>query len=286
MKLGICTTDFRRAMSPEALCEKIASFGVTTAQLAFESVGIPGFAPTGELEIPESIPAAVLSALEREAARHGLDFAAVNGTFNMAHPDPAVRAEGVRRMEPLLDAARALGIPYVTICTGTRNPAHLWRPHPDNETDAAWRDMRETVGRCAEAADARGLVLCVEVEASNVVNTPEKARALLDSVGSAVKIVLDPANLFHMGTAHPGNVAETLRNALRLLSRDTVLLHGKDVREGEGLSFCGAGEGIADFAALLAGCPGAHAMLLHGAYEDAAIAKSLGFLRGLMADAG
>ena len=146
--------------------------------------------------------------------------------------------------------------------------------------------MRETVRRCAEAADARGLVLCVEVEASNVVNTPEKARALLDSVGSAVKIVLDPANLFHMGTAHPGNVAETLRNALRLLSRDTVLLHGKDVREGEGLSFCGAGEGIADFAALLAGCPGAQAMLLHGAYEDAAIAKSLGFLRGLMADAG
>ncbi|MGN1074831.1 MAG: hypothetical protein ACI4QB_07535, partial [Eubacteriales bacterium] len=78
---------------------------------------------------------------------------------------------------------------------------------------------------------------------------------------------------------------ETLRNALRLLSRDTVLLHGKDVREGEGLSFCGAGEGIADFAALLSGCPGAHVMLLHGAYEDAAIAKSLGYLRGLMAGA-
>ncbi|MEA4823744.1 MAG: sugar phosphate isomerase/epimerase [Clostridiaceae bacterium] len=280
MKLGICTTDFKKAFTPDRLCAKIASFGVSAVQLAFESVALDGFTPTGEIEIPERVPVEVISSLTREASVLGLSFLAVNGTFNMAHPSDAVRAEGVQRFAPFADAVAALGCPYITVCTGTRNEAHLWRYHADNGTADAWADMRETMARCAELADSRGLKLCVEVEASNVVDTPRKARTLLDDLGGAVKIVLDPANLFHIGKAHPEYVAQTLKDALELLVKDTVLLHGKDIREGEALDFCSAGAGIVDFGTLLEAVPDAAAMLVHGAFTDDAIRESLAYLRG------
>ena len=84
-------------------------------------------------------------------------------------------------------------------------------------------------------ASALGLALGVEVEASNVVNTARRARDLLDACGSdALKIILDCANLFHAGKAHPRFVRETIGEAFALLGGDIALAHGKDIRESEG----------------------------------------------------
>ena len=60
---------------------------------------------------------------------HGVEIVAINGTYNMIHPDPAVRDEGVRRFETIAAACAPLHCNFVTLCTGTRDPDNMWRWH-------------------------------------------------------------------------------------------------------------------------------------------------------------
>ncbi len=147
---------------------------------------------------------------------------ACSGTVNLAHPDPAQRAAGLAWLLELIATAPALGTPVVTLCTGTRDPDDMWRGHRDNETPAAWADMRESIDAAVAAAEAAGITLGVEPELGNIVRDAVAARRLLDEVASpALKVVMDAANL------EPG--ADVLRSSFALLGGDIVLAHAKDV---------------------------------------------------------
>ena len=210
--------------------------------------------------------------MRENAEKYGIPVEVINGTFNMAHPDRGIREEGIRRFEILCRAAKELGAKYISLCSGTRNADHLWSPHPDNDTQEAWNDMLDTVSRCTKIAEACGIILAVESEASNIISTPERARCMMDAVGSPnLKMILDCANLFHAGEAHKENVRATLEHAFALYGHDIVLAHGKDISEGEGISFCGTGRGIVDFAytaKLLNEYNFAGDMFLHGIYDE------------------
>ena len=140
--------------------------------------------------------------------------------------------------------------------------------------------MFGTMLRAAEIAERFGVTLAVESEASNVIDTPEKARRLMDGVGSErIKMILDPANLFHAGEAHPENARRTLDEAFALFGNDIVAAHGKDIREGDGISFCGTGRGIVDFpymAGKLNAAGYAGDMFLHGIYDPDDMPRALG----------
>jgi sugar phosphate isomerase/epimerase len=85
-------------------------------------------------------------------------------------------------------------------------------------------------------------------------------------------MILDCANLFHAGEAYKENVREILEHAFALYGNDIVLAHGKDIREGDGIDFCGTGRGIVDFpftAQLLKKYGFAGDMFLHGIYDEA-----------------
>ena len=235
MKTGVCTTDFEKLplMTAENLFERIRAIGFACVQFAFSSVTEADFVPTGQLELPKTLSPALLKAVDKASERHGLPVEVINATFNMAHPDPEVREEGLRRLKIHAEAARSLGCPILSLCSGTRNEGHLWTPHPDNGTREAWDAMFGTMLRAAEIAERFGVTLAVESEASNVIDTPEKARRLMDGVGSErIKMILDPANLFHAGEAHPENARRTLDEAFALFGNDIVAAHGKDIREG------------------------------------------------------
>ena len=288
MRLGICTTDFAPAKA-ETLFRNMAEMGFECVQLSFASLVESGYAARGDWEIPPAIAPETVRLTRDCARRYGLEIVAVNGTYNMAHPDAAVRQEGARRFALLARAAAELGAGMVSLCTGTRNRDSLWQVSPENDSAQAWRDMLEGVEQLFPQACALGLVLGVEVEASNVVNTPRRARDLLDACGSdSLKIIMDCANLFHVGRAHPRFVRETIEEAFALLGSDIALAHGKDIRESAGIDFCPAGEGIVDFPFFLQslarlGYQGD--MVLHGAYEEGAIRKSAAFLRARLAEA-
>ena len=275
-KCGVCSTDFESAAhtpyTAEVLFRKMKERGFEAVQFAFSSIAETEFTPNGQIEIPAVIPSAAIQAVRENAEKYGIPVEVINGTFNMAHPDRGIREEGIRRFEILCRAAKELGAKYISLCSGTRNADHLWSPHPDNDTQEAWDDMLDTVSRCTKIAEEYGITLAVESEASNIISTPERARRLMDTVGSPnLKMILDCANLFHAGEAHKENVREILEHAFALYGNDIVLAHGKDIREGDGIDFCGTGLGIVDFAytaALLAKHNFTGNMFLHGIYDE------------------
>jgi sugar phosphate isomerase/epimerase len=67
-----------------------------------------------------------------------LTMAAVSGTFNMIHPNPRKRRDGLRRLGVLAGACGQLGTSVITLCTGTRDPEDMWRSHPENDVPEAW----------------------------------------------------------------------------------------------------------------------------------------------------
>ena len=275
-RCGVCSTDFESVTHtpyPAALLfEKMKERGFEAVQFAFSSISETDFVPDGLIEIPADIPVSAIRAVTANSEACGIPVEVINGTFNMAHPDRAVREEGIRRFEILCRAAAELGAKYISLCSGTRNADHLWSPHPDNDTQEAWNDMLNTVSRCTKIAETYGITLAVESEASNIISTPERARRLMDTVGSPnLKMILDCANLFHAGEAHKENVREILEHAFALYGNDIVLAHGKDIREGDGIDFCGTGLGIVDFAytaALLEQYDFTGNMFLHGIYDE------------------
>ena len=285
MRTGVCTTDFEHAgaalLTADALFAKIRDLGFSCVQFAFSSVRESAFVPDGELEIPAEILPGTVSAAGESAAKYDLPICVINGTFNMAHPDIAVRKEGLRRIELLFAAARELGVPYVSLCSGTRNRAHLWRFSDENDTPEAWDDMLDTVKRTVELAERYGVTAAVESEASNIIDTPENARRLMDTVGSEhLKMILDCANLFGAGHAHPDEVLPTLQHAFDVFGHDIVIAHGKDIREGDGIAFCGTGRGIVDFAftaSKLREYNFSGDMFLHGIYDETDMPRALAY---------
>lgn len=273
-RTGICTTDLTTRPA-DSMFATIAAAGYTAVQFGFSTVTDTDYTADGKIEFPdctELLKNGTIKRIRKAAEAQGIAIAAANGTFNMAHPDPAVRAEAIRRFDSFLAASKSLGASIVSLCSGTRCARHLWTYDPANRTDDAWRDMLDSMCRCTELAERYDLILAVETEASNVISTPEDARRLLDTVGSShLKMILDPANLFLPGTACPENVRPTLRRAFDLFGGDIVLAHGKDIRAGDGIDFCATGEGIVDYpylAALLGEIGFTGDMMLHGIYEE------------------
>jgi sugar phosphate isomerase/epimerase len=281
MRIGISTTDFPQ-MPASLLFGQISEYGFGVIQLGLTNLSESRFVPDGLYEIPETIDAALIRAAS-SAKRYGLDIAALNGTFNMAYPDQHARDEGVRRFGKLAGAAAEIGCGLITLCSGTRNKSRLWAYHPGNAEPAAWADMMDTLRKLTEIAERHGLTLALETEASNVIDTSEKAaRALCEINSDKVAMIMDCANLFRPGEAKRENVDARIRKAFDLYGNKIALAHGKDVQESDGLSFCAAGEGIVNydlFIELLNTYKYPGDMILHGIYDGAKMKGALEFVK-------
>jgi sugar phosphate isomerase/epimerase len=274
MKLGTITTEIRRSTIEETF-DAMVAYGMLAMQLSFASV-------CGE-EMPAAIPASMAKRVGNAARERGMNISCVSGTFNMAHPDPAVRAEGLRRFEGIAAACADFGCDVITICTGSRHPESMWRWHDDNLLPAAWEDMLETAYKMREIVLRYHVRMGLETEASNVVNCPEKARKLLDALGSdSVGIILDPANLFQAGEADPARVRAVLDHAFDLLGQDILLAHGKDILAGPGIAFTAAGQGIVDFPyflSLLTKIGYSGDLIIHGVKQESRFPASIAHIR-------
>jgi len=199
---------------------------------------------SGLAAMPDALSAQDAAAVATASKASGVAIAAVSGTYNMIHPDPAVRAKGLARLEVLLRNAAAMGTGMVTLCTGTRDTEDQWRHHPDNAGPEAWADLLAEMGKACALAEPLGIKLGIEPELANVVDTASRARALIDALQSpALAIVLDPANLFEMATL--ADQRDLLSRSVDLLVDRTLMAHAKD-RDAAG-GFATAGKGMVDF---------------------------------------
>lgn len=233
MDLGIFAKTFPRPTVQQTL-QAAADLGLAAVQFNLSVLGLP--------TIPDAVPAAAITATRQAAARTGVELAAISGTFNTAHPDPAVRKAGVARFPVLCQAASALGIPVITLSSGSRDPLDMWRYHPDNSSDAAWSDSRDSLTALAAAAAGHGVTLAVEPEHANVLATAALARRMLDEISSpALGIVFDAANLIDPDVATPDSMRSVITRAVALLGPGIVLGHAKELAAGRRPVPAGAG---------------------------------------------
>ena len=237
MRLGIFAKTFP-GRDPLTVMQAARAAGYASVQYNMACSGLD--------PMPDAISPEVAAAIRAGSSETGIAVAAVSGTYNMIHPDPAVRADGLRRLGLLIGAARALGTGMVTLCTGTRDAADQWRHHPDNATPGAWGDLLIEMAKAAELAEAAGVTLGIEPELANVVNSAQVARRLIDTLQSpALAVVLDPANPFDVAPDHDRIIA----GAVDLLADRIVMAHAKDRNAGGG--FVAAGQGVVDFPAFV-----------------------------------
>lgn len=235
MQLGIFAKTFPGA-DPAMVLNAVAAAGYAAAQYNMACSGLPA--------LPDAIAPEEAQAVAQAAQAAGVRMAAVSGTYNMIHPDPAERARGLRRLAVLAASAQALGTRLVTLCTGTRDAADQWRAHPDNATPEAWRDLLRELEAAIAIAEAHDIELGVEPELANVVDSARRARTLIDELRSPrLRIVLDPANLFEI--AEPAQRRSLIAAAVDLLADRIVMAHAKD-RAADG-GFATAGQGVVDF---------------------------------------
>jgi sugar phosphate isomerase/epimerase len=235
MQLGIFAKTFA-AQGAAAVLNAVRGAGYQTAQFNMACVGLPS--------MPDEISGSIISEIAAASQSSGVSIAAISGTYNMAHPDPAVRADGLRRLRVLIENAKALGTNLVTLCTGTRDVNDQWQFHKDNSTPEAWRDMRAEMAKALQLAEAHDVKLGIEPELANIVSSAKLAEQLIDDLESPhLKIVLDPVNLFEIETKR--HCKEIISGAVDLLADNIVMVHAKDRNPlGE---FVAAGTGVVDF---------------------------------------
>ncbi|MXN53687.1 TIM barrel protein [Shinella sp. AETb1-6] len=241
MKLGIFAKTFE-GTQPGPVLKAVAGAGFVCAQY--------NMACSGLASMPDAIDEGQARAIAGAAHKAGIEIAAVSGTYNMIHPDRAVREAGHRRLAVLAERSHAMSTRLITLCTGTRDPYDQWKEHPDNGTPEAWRDLLEAMETAIGIAERYDVDLGIEPELANVINSAHKARRLIDEMQSRrIRIVLDPANLFETATLDEQRT--TISAAIDLLADRIVMAHAKD-RNPDG-SFATAGKGVLDYSHYL-GC--------------------------------
>ncbi|MEZ4862315.1 MAG: sugar phosphate isomerase/epimerase [Caldilineaceae bacterium] len=250
MEIGIFSRTFVRPTLGEVL-DAVVGHGLHAVQFNLACAGLA--------EMPDEVPPALITTIREAMAARGITMAALSGTYNMIHPDLAARAAGLRQLRVLAAACAGLGTSVITLCTGTRNTASMWRPHPDNSSPAAWLDLRQALDAAVAIADEYNVTLAFEPEVSNVLDSAPRSRRMLDEVGSPrLKVVMDGANIFHHGELP--HMTRILTEAFDLLGGDIVLAHAKDLdRDGEA-GHVAAGEGLLDY--------GLYLRLLHASGYD------------------
>jgi sugar phosphate isomerase/epimerase len=236
MRLGIFAKTFPGSDALTVLSAAKRA-GFETVQFNTACLGLPS--------LPTAIPAGAAGALRDAMAQTGVSIAAISATWNMIHPDPAIRAGGLAALDLIAGLAAAIDAPLVTLCTGTRDPHDQWKHHPDNDAPEAWRDLLVALASAIAIAERHGVVLGIEPESANVVSDARKAAWLLRELSSErLAIVLDPANLTE--GLEPDDQRRVVAEAVEHLGPAIAMAHAKD-RDAAG-QVVAAGTGVIDFA--------------------------------------
>lgn len=272
MQIGVFAKTFP-GNEPAGVLAAVRDAGFAVTQFNLACAGLPS--------MPDEVPAAAIQAIDAAVNASGVGLVALSGTYNMAHPDKAVRGDGLRRLAVVIEAAARLATPLVTLCTGTRNRDDQWAHHPHNADPSAWTDMAAEMERALELAERHGVDLGIEPEQANIVTSADDAVRLIAEMGSKrLRIVLDPANLFERANAEEARAIVT--EAIETTAGHVAMAHAKD-RLADG-RFATAGQGVVNFADFIArlGASGFDGPLVtHGlsAEEAPGVAS---FLKGLL----
>jgi sugar phosphate isomerase/epimerase len=235
MQLGIFAKTFA-GENPEQVLKKVAEVGFITTQY--------NMACSGLAAMPDAVLPTTAHAISQASQKTGIRIAAVSGTYNMIHPDIALRQQGQKRLNVIAASCAAMGTNLITLCTGTKHATDQWAHHADNNSNQAWHDLTHAFEAAIEIANRHNIYLGIEPELANVVNSPTKAKQLIEDMQSPrLKIIYDAANLFEVATLNEQR--KTISTAIDLLGDHIIMAHAKDrTPQGE---FATAGTGCLDY---------------------------------------
>ncbi len=193
--------------------------GTRAARLGFGAF-CPWYDPARAIaELP-----GVRAALDQQ----GIEPVILNAYTNLVHPDAAVRAANVARMQDALRAARALGCRWVNTMAGTRDPElTFWAYHPDNFGAAAWHCLMESVQQVLDGVPEPDVGLTLEPYMLTTLSSAEElARAVREIDSSRLRLVLDPVNIIPPADYHRSD--EALRHMFGMLGSWIIAAHAKD----------------------------------------------------------
>ncbi|RUW26047.1 sugar phosphate isomerase/epimerase [Mesorhizobium sp. M4B.F.Ca.ET.215.01.1.1] len=236
MQVGVFAKTFP-GTEPAGVLASVRDAGFAVTQFNLACAGLPS--------MPDAVPDEAIRTIKAAAEASGVALVALSGTYNMAHPDKAVRHDGLRRLALVIEAAARLSTPLVTLCTGTRNPDDQWAHHPDNADPSAWADMARQMEKALEIAERHGVDLGIEPEQANIVTSAADATRLIAEMGSKrLRVVLDPANLFEQADA--AQARAIVADAVERTAGHVAMAHAKD--RFADARFATAGHGVVDFA--------------------------------------
>lgn len=274
MQIGIMAKTF----SPptlEGTLDAVAAHGLSHMQYNFTCTGLP--------DMPDKIDPEICDRIREEIAKRGMTMAAISGTYNMIHPDVQEREDGLRKLGVLASVCHRIGTSVITICTGTRDRGSMWHRHPDNDLPDAWDDLATELRKALEIAAKYDVVLAFEPEVSNVIDSAVKARRILDQMQSPhLKVVMDPANIFHKGELP--RMKEIIDEAFELLGEDIAIGHAKDLDHDGDAGHLAAGKGLLDYhqyLSLLSKVDFDVPLILHG-LSEAEVDGCVAFLKSVM----
>lgn len=235
MKLGIFAKTFK-GTDPSLVLSAAKAAGYSVVQYNMACSGLPS--------MPDEIHPEIATTVSDAAKRNGIKIVAVSATYNMIHPDEAVRKLGVQRLEVMAARCATMGTTLLTLCTGTRHATDQWQWHAENESTEAWRDLVSEMEKALAIAERYNVVLGIEPELANVVNSAAKAKALIGEMQSKyLKIVFDAANLFEAVSLQEQK--SIISTSVNVLAEHIVMAHAKD-RMFDGAFTC-AGSGCLDY---------------------------------------
>lgn len=271
MQLGIFAKTFVLS-KVEEIFDAVAAHGLDSVQFNFSCAGLS--------TVPSAVPRNLARQIQTELKKRSLTMAAVSGTCNLIHPNRAERTGNLRNLEVLLHECGELGTKVVTLCTGTRDASDMWRAHPENHSAAAWQDLTHSLEQLLPTAEQCHVVLGVEPEPANVIDTAIRARQLLDEMRSPwLKVVFDGANLLRADSLDSQD--RTLKEGIELLGKDIILAHAKDLVPGPPPQTVAPGRGQLHYEwylRLLEQARFVGPLILHG-LQESEVVKSVAFLK-------
>jgi sugar phosphate isomerase/epimerase len=88
MKIGIFAKTFSR-LTIEELFQAIAGYEINSVQFNLSCVGLE--------TLPKNVSSELVQRIADAAKQAAVELTALSGTFNMAHPDPSVRRDGLQK---------------------------------------------------------------------------------------------------------------------------------------------------------------------------------------------
>ena len=242
MQLGIRLHDIQKAPLEERL--KIASEqGFVCAHLALKKV-------ISEYSVDDAaLTPGMALYIQNLFDKYRLDIAVLGNYLNLATPDEAELEKSIHRYMAHIRMASLMKVGVVGTETGAVNKEY--RYEPANHTDEAMNLFIERLKPIVEYAEKMGVIFAIEPVWKHIVNTPQRARYVLDKIDSPnLQIIFDPVNL--LGIDNYNDREHIFDEAIELLKDDIAVVHIKDfVVKGNELESVAAGTGMMNYEKIL-----------------------------------